>query len=77
VTEDSTNMLTEAAATGKPLLRLPMAGTPGKFQALYDKLETLCGVRRWSGIDALPAAYAPLRETQRIAARVVARMGRA
>ena len=44
VTEDSTNMLTEACATGKPVFRLPMSGTPGKFQTLYEALETHCHV---------------------------------
>ncbi len=74
VTEDSTNMLTEAAATGKPLLRLPMAGSLGKFRTLYETLEARCGARRWSGPDALPEPYEPLRETQRVAARVLERM---
>lgn len=66
VSEDSTNMLTESCATGKPVYRLPMSGQSGKFQQLYDSLATRCGVRRWNGvIDSLP--YEPLDETARIA----------
>lgn len=73
VTEDSTNMLTEACATGKPVYRLPMDGKPGKFQQLYDALGARCGVKRWDGkLDV--GLYPALDETSRIAERVLARM---
>jgi mitochondrial fission protein ELM1 len=71
VTEDSTNMLTEACATGKPVYRLPMtpksaSGKVGKFQTLYDALDARCGVvlyaEQISGAD-----YEPLDETARVA----------
>ena len=66
VTEDSTNMLTESCATGKPVFRLPMSGKAGKFQILYDALETRCGVKRYAGqLDGRD--YPPLDETSRIA----------
>lgn len=66
VTEDSTNMLTEACATGKPVYRLPMDGNPGKFTRLYDALENRCQVKLYDGtFKALP--YAPLNETSRMA----------
>jgi len=66
VTEDSTNMLTEACATGKPVFTLPMKGEPGKFTQLYEALNTRCHVKPFTGsIDA--AAYEPLNETNRIA----------
>jgi len=67
VTEDSTNMLTEACATGKPVFRLPMAGSPGKFQLLYDALEKRCRVRPAIGSDLTSQTYAPLIETGRAA----------
>jgi len=70
VTEDSTNMLTEACATGKPVFRLPMAGQPGKFQTLYDALEKRCRVRLAINSDLSPQSYAPLQETKRAAAFV-------
>lgn len=66
VTEDSTNMLTEACATGKAVFRLPMAGDPGKFQILYDALEQRCGVRRHEG-ELRGLDYPPLDETGRMA----------
>ena len=72
VTEDSTNMLTEACATGKPVFRLPMAGEAGKFQTLYDALEARCGVVRYDG-RLTGEDYAPLRETARIAEALLAR----
>ena len=72
VTEDSTNMLTESCATGKPVFRLPMSGTPGKFQTLYDALETRCGVTLYQG-ELEGVDYPPLNETARIAQQVWAR----
>lgn len=69
VTEDSTNMLTEACATGKAVYRLPMSGRAGKFQTLYDALESRCGAVRYDG-QLSGAEYAPLNETARMAAAV-------
>ncbi len=66
VTEDSTNMLTEACATGKPVFTLPMAGKSGKFSKLYDSLKTRCHITPFTGsIDA--PSYQPLNETGRMA----------
>ena len=66
VTEDSTNMLTEACATGKPVYRLPMSGKAGKFQTLYNGLESRCHVTRYTRqMDG--QEYSPLDETARIA----------
>lgn len=67
VTEDSTNMLTEACTTGKPVFRLPMSGTPGKFALLYQRLEQRCRVRPAIGTDLTPQSYAPLKESERAA----------
>ena len=69
VTEDSTNMLTEACATGKPVFRLPMAGQAGKFQALYDALKKRCGVTLYTG-QIEGQDFDPLTETARAAQRV-------
>ena len=66
VTEDSTNMLTEAVSTGKPVFTLPMLGKPGKFQQLYDSLSKRCNVRPYDG-NLDEAQYVPLEETKRIA----------
>lgn len=66
VTEDSTNMLTEACATGKPVFTLPMAGKPGKFANLYESLRQNCQVEPFTGtVKAL--GYKPFNETARMA----------
>jgi len=72
VTEDSTNMLTEACALGKPVYRLPMAGAAGKFQTLYDSLKSRCGVVSYE--DRLEQSdFEPLDETSSAAQHVWAR----
>lgn len=73
VTEDSTNMLTEACATGKPVFTLPMKGKPGKFTQLYQALETRCHVAPFTGTIEAPA-YPPLDETTRIAGLILDRL---
>lgn len=72
VTEDSTNMLTEACAAGKPVFRLPMSGNAGKFQILYNALETRSGVTRYAG-QLEGDDYPPLDETSRIAQMIWSR----
>ena len=69
VTEESTNMLTEACATGKPVYRLAMDGAPAKFEQLYRALEQRCGVKPYEGKLDLND-YEPLNETARIAERL-------
>ena len=75
VTEDSTNMLSEACGAGVPVFRLPMnrksgSGEPGKFAQLYDALEERCGVVVWPGGVPELEKRVPLDETSRVA-RVV------
>jgi mitochondrial fission protein ELM1 len=53
VTEDSTNMLCEAATTGKPVYRLAVDGKPGKFEHLYAQLQGAGAVRPFLGAGAL------------------------
>lgn len=75
VTQDSTNMLTEACATGAPVFSLPMSGNAGKFQRLYTALEDRCGLVPYAGqLDT--AAYEPLDETQSTANSVWGRFER-
>jgi uncharacterized protein len=75
VTEDSTNMLTEAAATGTPVYRLPLEGDAGKFARLYAQLEGHGAVRPFLGrLDRW--TYAPLDETTRAARKVLEMLGR-
>lgn len=75
VTEDSTNMLTEAATTGIPVYRLMLDGKPGKFAILYSALEAHGAVRPFLGrLDRW--TYTPLHETERAAHRVLEIMTR-
>ena len=66
VTEDSTNMLTEACATGKPIFRLPMSGKAGKFEKLYESLSTHCNLAIFTD-NFEGAPYSALLETDRVA----------
>ncbi|MEQ8435235.1 MAG: mitochondrial fission ELM1 family protein [Oceanicaulis sp.] len=70
VTEDSTNMLTEAAATGAPVFKLGVDGSPGKFRQLYAGLEGHGALRPWLG-TLQSWDYPPLNETERAASRVL------
>lgn len=70
VTEDSTNMLTEAAATGTPVYRLPLDGDPGKFTHLYAQLDGIGASRPFLG-QLQSWAYAPLHETDRAARKLL------
>ena len=72
VTQDSTNMLTEACATGKPVFILPMNGKSGKFEQLYERLKTRCGVTAYEG-QLSGEDYDPLDETARMAEQLWAR----
>jgi len=75
VTEDSANMPTEAAATGKPVYMLEMDGAQARKRRFHTELEGL-GIIRWFDGDLESWSYKPLRETERAAAEVLRRMGR-
>lgn len=77
VTEESTNMLVEAATAGKPVYALPLSGTPGKFALLHASLEGHDAMRPWMGrLDSW--TYPRLEETERVARLLIARwMGQA
>lgn len=73
VTEDSTNLATDAAATGKPVHVLAMAGTSPKFARFHADLEARGIARRFGG--ALGNwAYTPLDETDRAAREILRRL---
>ena len=76
VTEDSANMATEAASTGKPVHILPMVPlkAPGKFAALHADLEERGATRPFDGVLET-WTYEPLRETDRAARAVLEAMG--
>ncbi|MFN3522036.1 MAG: mitochondrial fission ELM1 family protein [Phenylobacterium sp.] len=71
-TEDSTNLATDAAATGKPVFILKMDGRSEKFRLFHQELERLGVSRPFEG--ALHGwTYAPLAETDRAAAEILRR----
>ena len=72
VTEESTNMLVEASATGKPVYILPMDGSAGKFARLHAALEGMGAMRPWLG-RLEKWSYAPLAETARAAPLLINR----
>lgn len=69
ITEDSTNMLTESCATGKPVFTLPLSGDAGKFGTLYQALAERCDLKPYAGDPTAPD-YPALKETDRIADQV-------
>lgn len=73
VTEDSTNMATEAASTGQPLFILAMDGQSPKFRRFHEELERLDVARPFGG-TLYRWDYPPLRETDRAARELLDRM---
>ena len=74
VTEDSTNMATEAASTGKPVFVLKMDGAGLKFRMFHEELERMGAARPYGGAFH-GWTYAPVDETDRAAREVLARIG--
>jgi mitochondrial fission protein ELM1 len=73
VTSDSTNMATEALATGRPVHVVHLPGRPGKFGAFHDLLRSRGYTRPFRGqIEAW--SYEPPDDTARVAALVRRRL---
>lgn len=72
VTEESTNMTTEAASTGKPVFVLKMEGESLKFRLYHDELRELGAARPFAGRFE-DWTYEPLDETGRAAREVLRR----
>jgi mitochondrial fission protein ELM1 len=72
VTEESTNMTTEAASTGKPVFILKMEGESLKFRLFHEELERLGAARPFGGAFH-SWTYPPLVETDRAASEVLRR----
>ena len=72
VTEDSTNLATDAAMTGKPLYVLPMVGESPKLARFHADLAAR-GVSRPFGGVFETWSYPPLAETDRAAAELLRR----
>lgn len=72
VTSDSTNMLTDAASAGKPVLMYRLSGSDGKFSKLHEALEEQNFVHPFTGaLSTWPVE--PLNETRRMAEEVLRR----
>ncbi|WP_309091492.1 mitochondrial fission ELM1 family protein [Phenylobacterium sp.] len=72
VTEDSTNLATDAAATGKPLYVLPMSGHSDKLARFHAELRARGVSRPFEG-RLETWTYPALAETDRAAAEVLRR----
>jgi mitochondrial fission protein ELM1 len=72
VTEDSTNLATDAAATGKPVYLLALPGGSAKFRAFHADLAARGVTRPFAGRFET-WSYPPLSETDRAAAEVLRR----
>lgn len=72
VTEDSTNLATDAAATGKPLFVLPMKGHSAKLARFHAELARRGVARPFAG-DLTAEPYQPLAETDRAARELLRR----
>ncbi len=74
VTADSTNMITEAASTGRPIHVLDLPGGTAKFTRFHQSMRARGIARHFEG--GLPTwRYAPLQEAARIAPEIRRRMG--
>ncbi len=66
VTEESTNMVTEAAATGKPVHVIPLEGESEKFSLFHREMREIGATRPFIGVLE-SWTYEPINETARIA----------
>jgi mitochondrial fission protein ELM1 len=73
VTEESANMITEAAFTGKPVHLMKLAGGGAKWKRFHEALEERGVLRPRAGMTET-WKYAPLRETDRVADEIVKRL---
>ncbi|MBD3768739.1 MAG: mitochondrial fission ELM1 family protein [Rhodobacterales bacterium] len=73
VTEDSANMLSDAAWHGLPVHIAKLEGRSDKFDKLHESLIEH-GAARWFGGTLETWAYAPLREADRVADAIVEKL---
>ena len=73
VTEDSANMLSDAAWHGLPVHIARLEGRADKFDRLHESLMQR-GVARWFGGQLDQWSYEPLREAERVADLIVERL---
>ena len=73
VTQDSVNMASEAASTGKPVHIFPLNRVSARLRAFHATLEAHGAARRFEG-EIGTWDYPPLAEADRVAAEVDARL---
>ncbi|TNE38863.1 MAG: hypothetical protein EP347_05545 [Alphaproteobacteria bacterium] len=73
VTEDSTNMVTEAAGTGKPVHVIRLEGGSPKFDTFHRQMIARDITRPFHG-DLETWHYEPLQETQKVAEEIKKRL---
>ncbi len=74
VTADSTNMVTEATATGKPVQILDLPGGAAKFRRFHRNMQEYGATRPFRGrLESW--RYPPLNETARVARHIRALLG--
>lgn len=74
VTEESTNMVTEAASTGKPVHTLPLEGDSPKFKRFHNQMNDLGATRPFIG-TLENWEYTPVNETARVADYIRRKIG--
>lgn len=73
VTEDSTNMLSEAAYFGLPVHIARLEGSHPKFNRFHDSLIKR-GIAKWLDDSVSSWSYQPLREIDRVADEITKRL---
>ena len=73
VTEESANMITEAAFTGKPIHLMEMAGGGAKWDRFKTELARQNIIKPGASMSDT-WNYKPLRETERVADEIVKRL---
>jgi len=73
VTEDSVNMISEAAITGTPVYTIPLEGRYGKFGHFHKDMRRHGVTRRFEGAIE-DWSYEPINETARVANEIADRL---
>lgn len=74
VTEDSVNMVTEATGTGKPVYTQPLSGRSARLSRFHALMRERGATRPFEGhVD--PFDYAPVNDTEAVAAPIRAALG--
>lgn len=74
VTEDSVNMVTEATGTGKPVYTQPLSGRSTRLSRFHVLMRERGATRPFEGhVD--PFDYAPVNDTEAVAAPIRAALG--